>query len=120
MSDNSNQTATAVQKFFETRSIKRISKDGVNQNFNIVNDDNNVLSDGVTVSCWKNHLCFSGAYGTCVFKVSGTSNLLDLFSSESISAEYAKEKMVASSFNDDSQLEFAVGIIKHFAQSLNL
>lgn len=120
MSNNSKDTATSVQRFFETRSIKRISKDGVNQNFNIVDGDNNVLSNGVTVSCWKNHLCFSGAYGTCVFKVSGTNNLLDLFSSESISAAYAKEKMVASSFDSYEQLDFAVGIIKHLAKSLNL
>lgn len=117
--NNTNNNA-AVQSFFDARTIKRISKDGVNQNFNIVDCDNNVLSNGVTISCWKNHLCFSGAYGTCVFKIAGTNNLLELFSSESLSVSYAEEKLVASSFDGDSdKLAFAVGVIKHLAKSIN-
>ena len=113
-------TNSPVQSFFDTRAIKRISKDGVNQNFNIVDGDNNVLSNGVTISCWKNHLCFSGAYGTCVFKVSGTNNLLELFASKSLTTSYAKEKLVAASFGDDEdKLDFVVNIIKYMATEID-
>lgn len=83
-----------VAKKFENHTLTQDVAGGVSKVISLVKKGNSPLCDGVMISVWPHHLCFSGAYGTYVFKSSTCLDLTKLFNSSTASFGYLSEKLV--------------------------